>query len=221
MENENLRQRAKRKHIRVTFPNDKVICYTNVTDTFIAVLCEIGSDRFPEIKLELCHLPLLSKEIYPRYKEWMKPVCDGWYINIQSSTDQKYIQLVSINDSLNLGLKVEIGEDFEKQVNTSKPKERKAKDKFSVKLPDGSVISTQNGIDTYLQSLEKLGVDTIMRKGIEWNGNPVITNHKISTRQVQIAPYRWASVPSTTKEKAKLIKVIALQLHINVETTIL
>lgn len=37
---------------------------------------------------------------------WIKPVCDGRYVNIQSDTGQKYIQLRSISDSLNLGLTV-------------------------------------------------------------------------------------------------------------------
>ena len=167
MENENLRQRAKRKKLRVTFPNGKVFCYGNVTDTLIAALCEIGADRFPEINLELCHLPLLSQEIYPRYKEWMKPVCDGWYINAQSDTDQKYLQLRSINDSLALGLNVEVGYDFETTKKTDKKSGTKSKDKLLVKFPDGEYIANQNTTDTFLECLWKLGIDEIKRKGVE------------------------------------------------------
>lgn len=103
MENEKVRSRAKNKLLRVTFPDGEVLCYNNATSTMLATLNKIGSDKFPAINMELCHLPLLSKEIYPQYKRWMKPLCDGWYLNAQSNTDNKYMQLRTINDQLDLG----------------------------------------------------------------------------------------------------------------------
>ena len=84
---ENLRQRATKKLLRVTMPDGTVICHKSATMTMIDVLIAIGSENFSNITTENCHLPLLSKEIYPRYKEYMKPVCDGWYINAQSDTE--------------------------------------------------------------------------------------------------------------------------------------
>lgn len=221
MASDSLRQRAKRKLIRVTFPDGKVICYGNVTSTFIAVLCEIGSDRFPEINLELCHLPLLAREVYPRYKAWIKPVCDGWYVNTQSDTGQKYLQLRAISDSLDLGLDVEIGEDFEKQDDPNKSRGTKSKDSLLVKFPDGEYIANQNPIDTFLQCLWKIGIEVIMRKGIEWSGNPLITSYQANNRQVQVDANRWATIPNTTKEKAKLLKVIALHLRLDIEIMVI
>ena len=53
MEEEIKRPRAKKNLLRVTFPNGKVICYKNATSTMIAVLNEIGEEKFPSIKLEL------------------------------------------------------------------------------------------------------------------------------------------------------------------------
>ena len=106
------RDRARRKLLRVTFPNGKVLCYKSTTDTMIATMQELGDDVIANIKLQSCHLPLLSKEIYPKYKEWMKPVCNGWYLNTQSNSDTKFLQLNAINEQLSLGLKIELGEDF-------------------------------------------------------------------------------------------------------------
>ena len=97
MKDEQIRTRSKKKLIRVTFPDGEVICYNNATSTMIAALNKIGSDKFPAINLELCHLPLLSKEIYPQYKEWMKPVSNGWYL--QGEREQhlwKRVQVASI-----------------------------------------------------------------------------------------------------------------------------
>lgn len=74
MENDILRLKAKRKYLRVTFPNGEVICYNNATATMIAVLNRIGEEKFPLISLEMCHLPLVSREIYPKYKEYMGSV---------------------------------------------------------------------------------------------------------------------------------------------------
>lgn len=221
MENDNLRQRAKRKKLRVTFPDGRIICHGNVTDTFIATLCEIGSDRFPEINLELCHQPLLSQEIYPRYKEWMKPVCDGWYINAQSDTDQKYLQLRAINELLALGLIVEIGYDFETTKKADKARGTKTKDKLLVRFPDGEYIANHNPLDTFLECLWKFGIEDIKRKGIEWGGTQLVTAYKASNRQVQIDAYRWATVPNTTKDKAKMIRTLALHFKLNLEITIL
>ncbi|MDE6286797.1 MAG: hypothetical protein K2L99_07375, partial [Muribaculaceae bacterium] len=132
MEKDTLRQRSRSKLIRVTFPGGKQICYSNATETFIGALCEIGSDKFARITLQSNHLPIMSQEIYPRLKNYMKPVCDGWYVNIQSSTDQKYMQLRSISDSLGLDLKVEIGDDFEILKNPKKVRRTKTKDRLRV-----------------------------------------------------------------------------------------
>ena len=46
MKNNNLRQRARKKLLRVTCPNGKVICHKSVTMTFIDVLIEFGSCHF-------------------------------------------------------------------------------------------------------------------------------------------------------------------------------
>ncbi|MGM9821306.1 MAG: hypothetical protein ACI30D_01770 [Muribaculaceae bacterium] len=217
---DNLRKRAKGKLIKVTFPSGKVICYKNVTNTFLGVLREVGSERFPEVKLELCHLPLLSKEIYPRYKEWMKPVCDGWYLNAQSNTDQKYLQLRSLNDSLGLGLEIEIGEDFETQKVPDRISKSKTKDNLLVRFPDGEYIASQSTIETFTQTIWEIGIDQVMRKGIDYAGSPLITTRQENNRQVQIGPDRWIKVPNTTKEKAKLLRIIAIYMHINLEITI-
>ena len=49
MEDGQIRSRAKKKLIRVTFPDGEVICYNNATSTMIAALNKIGSDKFPSI----------------------------------------------------------------------------------------------------------------------------------------------------------------------------
>lgn len=221
MEEEIKRPRAQKKLLRVTFPNGKVICYKNATSTMIAVLNEIGEEKFPSIKLELCHLPLLSREIYPRYKKDMKPICEGWYLNAQTNSDGKFLQLKAINDQLDLGLKIETGTDFETQEEPDKERRSKSKDKLLIKMPDGEYIANDSALDTFLEVVWQLGIEDIRKKDLSWGGNPLVTNKKIAKNQVQVDSNRWIIVPNTTKEKVKLLRVIGAMLHIKMDINII
>ena len=213
------RGRAKKKLLRVTFPNGKVLCYKNTTETMIATMQELGVDIMSKVKLELCHLPLLSKEIHPKYKEWMKLVCDGWYLNTQSNSDSKFLQLNAINEQLSLGLTVELGDDFETQDNPNKERRTKTKDKLLVKFPDGQYFANNSATDTFLEVIWEIGVDKIKQKEMSWCGKPLITTSKMFNGQVQIDNQRWIIVPNTTKDKVKLLRVIGAILRINMEIT--
>ena len=46
MKDEQIRTRAKKKLIRVTFPDGEVICYNNATSIKLAALNRIGLDKF-------------------------------------------------------------------------------------------------------------------------------------------------------------------------------
>ena len=213
------RDRARRKLLRVTFPNGKVLCYKSTTDTMIATMQEFGDDVIANIKLQSCHLPLLSKEIYPKYKEWMKPVCNGWYLNTQSNSDTKFLQLNAINEQLSLGLKIELGEDFVAQDNPNKEKRTRTKGEILVKLPDGQCFANNSITNTFLELIREIGIDKIKQKELTWCGKPLITTSKMFNGQVQIDNERWIIVPNTTKDKVKLLRVIGAMLRINMEIT--
>ena len=221
MEDEIKRTRVKKKYLRVTFPNGKIICYKNATSTMIATLNKIGEDKFPLVKLELCHLPLLSREIYPKYKNYMKPICDGWYLNAQSNSDSKFLQLKAISDQLDLGLKIELGDDFETQEEPEKEKRSKTKDKLLIKMPDGEYIANDSALETFLETVWQLGIDEIRKKELSWGGNPLITRTKIANNQVQVDSDRWIIVPNTTRDKVKLLRVIGAMLHVKMEINVI
>ena len=211
------RGRAKKKLLRVTFPSGKVICYKSTTDTMLAVLQELGEDVISKIELELCHLPIVSKEIYPKYRKWMKPICDGWYINTQSNSDSKFLELKSINDQLSLNLKLELGADLDAEDKPDKEKRTKSKDKLLVKFPDGQYFANNSTLDTFLEVVWEIGMDNIKRKDLSWGGNPLITTSKMFNNQVQVDSQRWIIVPNSTRDKIKLLRVIGAMLHINME----
>ena len=151
----------------------------------------------------------------------MKPVSDGWYLNAQSNSDNKYLQLRSISDQLSLGLIVELGTDFETQINPNREKKSRTKDKLLVKFPDGEYVANDSALDTYLETIWKLGIDDIMRKHLTWGDKDLITTSQVAKGQVQVDERRWVMVPNMTKDKAKLLRVVAAMLHIKVEITII
>ena len=179
----------------------------------------MGDDVIANIKLQSCHLPLLSKEIYPKYKEWMKPVCNGWYLNTQSNSDTKFLQLNAINEQLSLELKIELGEDFVAQDNPNKEKRTRTKGEILVKLPDGQCFANNSITNTFLELIREIGIDKIKQKELTWCGKPLITASKMFNGQVQIDNERWIIVPNTTKDKVKLLRVIGAMLRINMEIT--
>lgn len=213
------RDRAMRKLLRVTFPNGKVLCCKSTTDTMIATMQELGDDVIANIKLQSCHLPLLSKEIYPKYKEWMKPVCNGWHLNTQSNSDTKFLQLNAINEQLSLGLKIELREDFVAQDNPNKEKRTRTKGEILIKLPDGQCFANNSITNTFLEVIREIGIDKIKQKELTWCGKPLITASKMFNGQVQIDNERWIVMPNTTKDKVKLLRVIGAMVRINMEIT--
>ena len=153
-----VRQRRIRRLLRVTFPDGKVLCYKSATMTFVEALQMISTDKLGEIKLESYHLPLISQEIYPRFKEWMKPIKDGWCVNVQSDSDQKYMQLVSINQQLDLKWKIEVGADFTPSDDKVPQRKKREAQRLMVKFPDGTTICEANPVDTFRRTIEKIGI---------------------------------------------------------------
>ncbi len=105
----------------------------------------------------------------------MRHITDGWYVNIQSDTQQKYLQLRSINEILKLNLKIEIGTDLQITNKSTTEKQKKSKSSLLVHFPDDEFIAGDNPIDTFIQSIWKIGIDKLQRKGLNINEKSLIT----------------------------------------------
>ena len=221
MMEENLRQRATKKLLRVTMPDGMVICHKSATMTMIDVLVAIGSENFPKITTENCHLPLLSKEIYPRYKDYMKPVCDGWYINAQSDTGQKYMQLTSIKSQLGIAMEVEMGTGFITSDAKVVQKSKKKDDKLLVRFPNSEYAAGENPIDTLIDAIWQIGPDNIRRKELTFKDKPIITLSKQYNGQVQVGQNLWLTVPNQTKDKYKMLRIIDVMMKLGLEISII
>ena len=163
----------------------------------------------------------MSKEIYPKFKDYMKPVSDGWYVNIQSDTAQKYLQLNSIKDELGLDIDIEVGSEFITSDVKVVQKGKTRSDKLLVKFPDGEFIGGENPIDTFLESIWKIGTDNIFRKGLQYKDKPLITTRKQYNSQIQIDKNYWLTIPPQTKDKFKMLRIIDAVMRLNLEVSII
>lgn len=214
-------KKSKKKHLRVTFEDGKSICYTSTTMTFMETLRRIGIDKLKKLQLEVAHVPLVSDTLYPQYEEYQKELVRGWYVMTQSDNEQKYRQLLVIKRELDMDITVELGEDFETDKVQMFQKNKKASGGLLVKFPDSEYIGGTNPIDTYMDTLKKIGIDELKKKHIELGGKPLISHTDVTKAYTEIEPGTWLAIPSTTKEKAKYLKVIGAFMHIQLEVSII
>ena len=208
------RTRAQKKLIKVTFADGTVICYSNATTTFIEALKKIGVDKLKDIDLEIGHLPMISRECHEKFKDYMKPLEDGWYVNTQSDSSQKYIQLTSIRNTLGLDYIVEIGTDLEPCSSKGPGKSRMRRDTIFVTFPDGDCVCCQSAKDTYVETIKKLGLEKIRQKGIEVFGKECVTRFNKYPNQVEVESHAWVTIPGITKDKIKALNAIAEKLKV-------
>ena len=213
---ESFKGRSKPKKLRVRFPNGVVYCYSNSKETFLKTLRRIGSKSLSTIKLEVCHLPMFSKEVYERYQDFMEPIGDGWYVNTQGDSYTKFMQLKVINEQLNLGLMIDLSEDF---VGERVARGAKGMCVFEVTFPDHTVIGEENTGETFMQCIWHIGIDDVRRLHLQHGGKELITSYKMYKGQVQVDVDRWLVVPASLKDKVKILRVISAMLHIKMDIT--
>ena len=144
----------------------------------------------------------------------MKPIKDGWYVNVQSDSDQKYMQLVSINQQLGLDWKIEVGADFTPSDDKVPQRKKREARRLMVKFPDGTTICEANPVDTFRRAIEKIGIETLMRKGVQYSGKPLITLTKQYNGQIEVGERRWLTIPPQTRDKLMTLRIVSATMHL-------
>lgn len=216
------RLREHKKLLRVTFPDGTVFCDKSPSQTLLQTIRHIGTETVASLGLEVCHVPLVSQSIHERYEKWIKPIGDGWYIMLQSDTDQKFRQLISINNQLRLNLIIEMNADIKaKSSNGNKRGAKKAKSQLMITFPDGNIVAGFNTTDTFVSFVEYVGADKVSKINLHIAGRDLVTPTQKYAGQMQLSNSKWLSIPNTTKDKYKIVKVISSMTHTNCEVTII
>lgn len=88
---------------------------------------------------------------------------------------------------------------------------------MQITFPDGTVIGEENTTETFMQCVWKIGIEKVRQLNLLHGGKPLITHNKQYNNQIQIDSNKWLLVPSATKDKVKLLKVMNIMLHLNMD----
>ena len=203
--------------IKVTFPDGKQVCFRNPVNTVIEVLKWIGESRFHEITLENGGKPLVSQEIYPHLKNYQKEIVPGWYYTNRTDTREKTSQLININRALGLNLIIETSDEFRGERNPPNVGSTRPKNWLKVTLPDGEVIDYEGYRDVFMACIDKLGPRLISSKAnFDLSSKcPLLTTTNTTGTRLKVADSLYLAMPTTTKEAAKILNLIALRLQIS------
>lgn len=211
---------SKKKLLRVTFSDGSVICYKNATMTFVEAVRKIGSDKVAELHMGWRHKELCSKTPIPGYEQYMKPLDNGWSINTQGDSSEKFLLLKSIITKLNIDCSVEIGDDFQTSNVKGFIRERKRTGGLLIQFADGEYIGGDSPKDSYIQAITKIGLDTIFYKGFEDHGQELVTRFNKYKGQVQMGD-KWITIPGQTKDKIQALERINQKLKLNMRISII
>lgn len=214
------RPRSQKKILRVSFIDGTVYCYKNATITFTEAVRKIGADRVAGLNIEWRHNALCSKEPIPGYEQYMKPLDNGWLINTQSDTSEKYLIIKSIISKLGVDCTVELGEDFETSKTKGFVKKRQRIGGLLIQFADGEFVGGDSPKDSYIQAITKMGLDTICYKGFEDHGQELVTRYNKYKGQIQSGD-KWITIPGQTKDKISALKRISLKLNLGLKITVI
>jgi len=94
--------------LKVTLLDGTVIQESKVADTMVEVFRAIGFEKVAALDLKMYGYPLVSRKEFGTDKYNWSFTNSGFYILTHSNTQKKLLQLQQINDTLKLGLKIEL-----------------------------------------------------------------------------------------------------------------
>lgn len=222
LEAEHRAQRSLNRLIKITWPDGEEFCYKHSIYTVLKTLEKIGEPRLGEISLETGGLPLVSQEIFPGLKKCTREIIPGWYYIDKGSTGDRHNQLININRELNLGLKIEVSDQFNGTPNPAKRQSR-PKNRLVVTLPDGHIVDYESFRDVFMACIDKLGARRISSKAnLYLNGNRqllTVTNFEGNRKRIDDTLY--LAIPNCVRDAALLLRLISNRLRVNMDIKVL
>jgi hypothetical protein len=101
-----------KRHLKVVYPDGRIVENNNSTTTLIEVINEIGPAKVAELNLKISGYPMISRERIENddkgYRSSQREINDGYWIVTKFSTDAKLAKLQEISNKLNLELQVSV-----------------------------------------------------------------------------------------------------------------
>ena len=143
--------------------------------------------------------------------------------DIKSFTKGKIIELFEFAEIEEENEKTEIEKTEYTAVEDvifKRQKKNSAREKVSVTFPDKTIIKHNKVVETFVESIRKIGVDRVLLLQIYRSGVPIVSETKDEFyNQYQVGKY-WIMVHTSTKEKVAILNEInkKLGLKLKIET---
>lgn len=165
----------------------------------------------------------------------MEPIGNGWYVLCIGGTSNKYLQLCTINDKLNLGLQINLT-DSDPFVRTNKALQM-VKEKYpEIDLGEHRTITSNIMLVTYKDKtydfprhyanaqlscvIEAIGPSRVYRLGLKAGSKDLLMTYRISKTQYPCGDY-WLNSPASIREKRKVLHTIKSMLHLDLTIELL
>lgn len=83
------------------------------------------------------------------------------------------------------------------------------------------VICGDNPLDTFKKTVRHIGVERVEKTNLKIGGNPITTSVKRYNNQVQVSSAKWLTVPSSVKDKYKILRILSAMTHTPFDVKIL
>lgn len=222
---------------------------TSNESTYLDVLKWIGGERISKVYLKVCGLPLVTKELfkYEQYSEYMVPIGRGWYVNLMSTLDDKYRQLCTMNDVLNLRMTTcllnesqmsdsdkeqwsedlhdidrDTDNDTDRDIEHKRKKPPKIFDKLNVKFKGIKMIfdKSNHNRQLFAHLIELIGINDVCKLGLQTGRYELVTRMKLYDTQLPCGDF-WVTVPNATKYRYKILLTIKALLKLDMEVSLL
>lgn len=230
-----MRQRKKHKYLVVWIPENRWIFHSTNESTYLEVLKWIGGERISKCGLEVSHLPIVTKEPYEQYLEYMKPIGGGWYVNTIGGTDNKYMQLCTMNEKLKLGIIISLSDknpicnsDRDKwrewlpDIDIGKKRTRDVSDVLCVRYKRSEILFNNKKYNQrlFVNVIELIGINDVCKLGLQTGRYELVTRMKLYDTQLPCGDF-WVTVPNATKYRYKILLTIKALLKLDMEVSLL
>lgn len=104
----------------------------------------------------------------------------------------------------------------ESVAKTTRGQRKIPKGRLVVTFPDGYVIAD----NAYVKTIRRIGTDKIEKTNLRFSGRKIVTATKQYPSQTCLPEGKWLTIPSTTIDKYKMLKIISSMTRIPFEVEI-
>lgn len=212
------------KTLRVIRPNGSVVQHKFVADTYEEIIKESYPDLIMELGITHAGVNIVSKEYDERYSGSQRPIGGGFLLMTNSSTEQKYEDLVFINEQLELGYTIELLSLDGTPLKLKEREPRPGHSTIKVTFPNGKEINHNRVFKTLVEVVEYAGPENVEKLNIIVCYKNLILRQPHDTYPVACKPVGdgwYVNTYTNTETKCSQIQLISDALGLGLKTEII